>query len=189
MTAMATTTACLSALTTAAHPRVMTITLHRTPLPAKRSSCSRCQVKDATSKPSESNNNAYALRLAETAAEFKIAMLRTCTKYAKYLDESTACNAEPRIEHLMERLNLTTGGNATAQRSTCPTLTNGSIQLSRRPCPVRRRQRSLTTSSTTSLQWQTPIRPRLPSCSCMPGIAVLAKSGITCAGALRVWRA
>ena len=33
--------------------------------------------KDATSRPSESDNNAYALGLAETAAEFKIAMLRT----------------------------------------------------------------------------------------------------------------
>ena len=68
--------------------------------------------KDATSRPSESDNNAYALGLAETAAEFKIAMLRTCTKYAKYLDESTACNAEPRLEHLMEQINLATGGNA-----------------------------------------------------------------------------
>ena len=68
-------------------------------------------LKTATSKLSESTNT-YALRLAENAAELKIAMLRTCTKYAKYLDESTACNAEPRIEHLMEQINLATDGNA-----------------------------------------------------------------------------
>ena len=68
-------------------------------------------LKAATSKLSESTNT-YALRLAENAAELKIAMLRTCTKYAKYLDESTACNAEPRIEHLMEQINLATDGNA-----------------------------------------------------------------------------
>ena len=49
-------------------------------------------LKTATSKLSESTNT-YALRLAENAAELKIAMLRTCTKYAKYLDESTACNS------------------------------------------------------------------------------------------------
>ena len=68
-------------------------------------------LKTATSKLSESTNT-YALRLAENAAELKIAMLRTCTKYAKYLDESTACNAEPRIAHLMEQINLATDGNA-----------------------------------------------------------------------------
>jgi len=53
-------------------------------------------LKDATSKPSESNN-AYALRLAETAAEFRIAMLRVCTKYAKYLDESTASQGSAQL--------------------------------------------------------------------------------------------
>ena len=41
-------------------------------------------------------------------------MLRVCTKYAKLMDESMACNAEPRIEHLMERLNQSTDGNAAA---------------------------------------------------------------------------
>ena len=64
-----------------------------------------------SSDPSESNHQ-YALRLADSAAEFKIAGLRTCTKYAKYLDEVTACNAEPRIEHLMEQINLSTDGDA-----------------------------------------------------------------------------
>ena len=72
------------------------------------------------------------------------------------------------------------------RQETCTS--RASIQLSRRPCPVRRCRRSLTTSSTTSLQWRTPIRPRLSSCSCMPGIVVLAKSAITCADTLRVWR-
>ena len=64
-----------------------------------------------SSDPSESNHQ-YALRLADSAAEFKIANLRTCTKYAKYLDEVIACNAEPRIEHLMEQINLSTDGDA-----------------------------------------------------------------------------
>ena len=72
--------------------------------------------KEATrlysSDPSESNHQ-YALRVADAAAEFKMANLRTCTKYAKHLDEITACNAAPRIEHLMEQINLATGGDAT----------------------------------------------------------------------------
>ena len=39
-------------------------------------------------------------------------MLRTCTGYAKYFDESSACNAEPRIEHMMEQLDHATSGDA-----------------------------------------------------------------------------
>ena len=51
-------------------------------------------------------SNSCAVCLAKSIAEFKIAALRVCTDYAKYFDESSACHAEPRIEHLMERLNL-----------------------------------------------------------------------------------
>ena len=61
---------------------------------------------------SNSETNSYAVGLAECVAELKMAALRVCTDYAKLFDESSACNAEPRIEHLMERLNLATGDDA-----------------------------------------------------------------------------
>eukprot|EP00964_Phaeocystis_antarctica_P131248 scaffold95117_cov80-Phaeocystis_antarctica.AAC.1 len=46
-------------------------------------------------------NNSCAIKLAENIAELNIAGLRVCTSYAEHLDESSACNSEPRIEHLM----------------------------------------------------------------------------------------
>ena len=61
---------------------------------------------------SNSETNSYAVSLAECVAELKMAALRVCTDYAKCFDESSACNAEPRIEHLMERLGLATGDDA-----------------------------------------------------------------------------
>ena len=67
-------------------------------------------LKVAVDKMAKSNS--YANKLAENIAEFKIAALRVCTSYAKYFDESSACNAEPRIEHLTECLNLETDNKA-----------------------------------------------------------------------------
>jgi len=67
-------------------------------------------LKLATDELAPKDN--VAMRLAENIAELKIAMLRTCTGYAKYFDESSACNAEPRIEHMMEQLNHATNGDA-----------------------------------------------------------------------------
>ena len=69
-------------------------------------------LKVAVDKMAKSNS--YANKLAENIAELKIAGLRVCTSYAEHLDESSACNSEPRIEHLTGCLNLETDNKAAA---------------------------------------------------------------------------
>ena len=69
-------------------------------------------LKVAVAEMAESNS--CAIKLAESIAELKLAGLRVCTSYAEKLDESSACNSEPRIEHLTGFLNLETDNKAAA---------------------------------------------------------------------------
>ena len=85
-------------------------------------------LKVAVDEMAESNS--CAIKLAENIAELKLAGLRVCTSYAEKLDESSACNSEPRI--------VTRRSAPSPFRTHCARLRSTTSQLRRismRACP------------------------------------------------------